>query len=76
MASIGPLQEHRRFAEARPLLEPLLPLQQEHPEALYILCVLASEEDRWRTLGGGCAGLSWPTPAIPTPRPMYRWRWD
>jgi len=33
---------HRcRFAESRPLLETLLQLQPEHPEALYNLGVLA-----------------------------------
>jgi tetratricopeptide (TPR) repeat protein len=46
MASIGPLLMQRRFDEARPLLEALLQLQPEHPEALYNLGVLASEEGR------------------------------
>ena len=46
MASIGPLLQQRRFDEARPLLETLLQLQPEHPEALYNLGVLASEEGR------------------------------
>ena len=46
MASIGPLLQQRRFDEARPLLETLLQLQSEHPEALYNLGVLASEEGR------------------------------
>jgi tetratricopeptide (TPR) repeat protein len=46
MASIGPLLQQRRFDEARPLLETLLQLQPEHPEALYNLGVLASEESR------------------------------
>ena len=46
MASIGPLLQQRRFSEARPLLETLLQLQPEHPEALYNLGVLASEEGR------------------------------
>jgi len=46
MASIGPLLQRRRFDEARPLLETLLQLQPEHPEALYNLGVLASEEGR------------------------------
>ena len=46
MASIGPLLQQRRFDEARPLLEALLQLQPEHPEALYNLGVLASEEGR------------------------------
>jgi len=40
MASIGPLLQQRRFAEARPLLETLLQLQPEHPEALYNLVEL------------------------------------
>ncbi|MCP9852825.1 tetratricopeptide repeat protein [Synechococcus sp. HJ21-Hayes] len=44
MASIVPLLQQRRFAEARPLLETLLQLQPEHPEVLYNLGVLASEE--------------------------------
>ncbi len=44
MAMIGPLLQQRRFEEARPLLETLLQLQPEHPEALYNLGVLASEE--------------------------------
>ena len=44
MATIGPLLQQRRFDEARPLLETLLQLQPEHPEALYNLGVLASEE--------------------------------
>jgi tetratricopeptide (TPR) repeat protein len=44
MVSIGPLLQQRRFAEARPLLETLLQLQPENPEALYNLGVLASEE--------------------------------
>ena len=34
MATIGPLLQQRRFGEARPLLEALLQLQPEHPEAL------------------------------------------
>jgi Flp pilus assembly protein TadD len=46
MASVGPLLQQRRFDEARPLLETLLQLQPEHPEALYNLGVLASEEGR------------------------------
>ncbi len=46
MAAIGPLLQQRRFAEARPLLETLLQLQPEHPEALYNLGVLASEEGK------------------------------
>ena len=46
MASIGPLLQQRRFDEARPLLETLLQLQPEHPEALYNLGVLASEEGK------------------------------
>ena len=46
MATIGPLLQQRRFDEARPLLETLLQLQPEHPEALYNLGVLASEEGR------------------------------
>jgi tetratricopeptide (TPR) repeat protein len=46
MASIVPLLQQRRFAEARPLLETLLQLQPEHLEALYNLGVLASEEGR------------------------------
>jgi Flp pilus assembly protein TadD len=46
MASIGPLLLQRRFDEARPLLETLLQLQPEHPEALYNLGVLASEEGK------------------------------
>jgi Flp pilus assembly protein TadD len=46
MASIGPLLQQRRFSEARPLLETLLQLQPEHPEALYNLGVLASEEGK------------------------------
>ena len=37
MASIGPLLQQRRFSEARPLLETLLQLEPEHPEALYNL---------------------------------------
>jgi Flp pilus assembly protein TadD len=41
MASIGPLLQQRRFAQSRPLLETLLQLQPEHPEALYNLGVLA-----------------------------------
>jgi Flp pilus assembly protein TadD len=44
MASIGPLLQQRRFSEARLLLETLLQLEPEHPEALYNLGVLASEE--------------------------------
>jgi Flp pilus assembly protein TadD len=44
MATIGPLLQQRRFNEARPLLGTLLQLQPEHPEALYNLGVLASEE--------------------------------
>ncbi|MFN6340146.1 MAG: tetratricopeptide repeat protein [Cyanobacteriota bacterium] len=44
MATIGPLLQQRRFDEARPLLETLLQLQPKHPEALYNLGVLASEE--------------------------------
>jgi Flp pilus assembly protein TadD len=44
MATIGPLLQQRRFDDARPLLETLLQLQPEHPEALYNLGVLASEE--------------------------------
>ena len=44
MATIGPLLQHRRFAEARPLLETLLQLEPEHTEALYNLGILASEE--------------------------------
>ncbi|MFN9530633.1 MAG: tetratricopeptide repeat protein, partial [Cyanobacteriota bacterium] len=43
-ASSGALLPHRRCAEARPLLETLLQLEPEHPEALYNLGVLASEE--------------------------------
>ena len=46
MASIGPLLQQRRFDEAWPLLETLLQLQPEHPEALYNLGVLASEEGK------------------------------
>jgi tetratricopeptide (TPR) repeat protein len=46
MASIGPLLQQRRFDEARPLLETLLQLAPEHPEALYNLGVLASEESK------------------------------
>ena len=46
MASIGPLLQQRRFSEARPLLETLLQLEPEHPEALYNLGVLASEEGK------------------------------
>ena len=46
MASIGPLLRQHRFAEARPLLETLLALQPEHPEALDNLGVLASEEGK------------------------------
>jgi tetratricopeptide (TPR) repeat protein len=46
MASIGPLLQQRRFDEARPLLETLLQLEPQHPEALYNLGVLASEEGR------------------------------
>jgi Flp pilus assembly protein TadD len=46
MASIGPLLQQRRFDEARPLLETLLQLEPEHPDALYNLGVLASEEGR------------------------------
>jgi Flp pilus assembly protein TadD len=46
MASIGPLLQQRRFDEARPLLETLLQLEPEHPEALYNLGVLASEEGK------------------------------
>ncbi len=46
MATIAPLLQQRRFDEARPLLETLLQLQPEHPEALYNLGVLASEEGR------------------------------
>jgi thioredoxin-like negative regulator of GroEL len=46
MASIGPLLQQRRFDEARPLLETLLQLQPEHPEALFNPGVLASEEGR------------------------------
>jgi Flp pilus assembly protein TadD len=46
MASIGPLLQQRRFAEARALLETLLQLHPEHPEALYNLGVLASEEGK------------------------------
>ncbi|MFN6132993.1 MAG: tetratricopeptide repeat protein [Synechococcaceae cyanobacterium] len=46
MASIGPLLQQRRFDEARPLLETLLQLQSEHPEALDNLGVLAGEEGR------------------------------
>ena len=46
MASIGPLLQQRRFEEARPLLETLLQLEPEHPEALYNLGVLASEEGK------------------------------
>ncbi|MEB3320802.1 MAG: tetratricopeptide repeat protein [Cyanobium sp.] len=45
-ATIGPLLQQRRFDEARPLLETLLQLQPEHPEAHYYLGVLASEEGR------------------------------
>ena len=44
MATIGPFLQQRRFDEARSLLETLLQLQPEHPEALYNLGVLASEE--------------------------------
>jgi Flp pilus assembly protein TadD len=44
MATIGPLLQKRRFDEARPLLEALLQLQPERPEAIYNLDVLASEE--------------------------------
>jgi Flp pilus assembly protein TadD len=44
MAQIQPLLQQRRFSEARPLLETLLQLQPGHPEALYNLGVLASEE--------------------------------
>jgi tetratricopeptide (TPR) repeat protein len=46
IASIGPLLQQRRFSEARPLLETLLQLEPEHPEALYNLGVLASEEGK------------------------------
>ena len=46
MASIGSLLQQRRFSQARPLLETLLQLQPEHPEALYNLSVLASEEGK------------------------------
>ena len=60
MASIGPLQQQRRFAEARPLLETLLQLEHEHPEALYNLGVLASEEGKLR---------------MPMPWPTRGWRW-
>jgi hypothetical protein len=42
----GPLLQQRRFSEARPLLETLLQLEPEHPEALYNLGVLASEEGK------------------------------
>jgi Flp pilus assembly protein TadD len=46
MATIGPLLQQCRFGEARLLLETLLQLQPEHPEAFYNLGVLASEEGR------------------------------
>lgn len=46
MATIEPLLQQRRFAEARPLLETLLQLEPKHPEALYNLGVLASEEGK------------------------------
>jgi hypothetical protein len=45
MAQVVPLLQQRGFAETRPLLETLLQ-QPEHPEALYNLGMLASEEDK------------------------------
>jgi Flp pilus assembly protein TadD len=46
MATIEPLLQQRRFAEARPLLETLIKLEPEHPAALYNLGLLASEEGK------------------------------
>jgi tetratricopeptide (TPR) repeat protein len=76
MATIGPLLQQRRFDEARPLLETLLQLQPEHPEALYNLGVLASEEGRLEEARLLLRRAWWPTPTMPTLRPMRRWRWD
>jgi hypothetical protein len=64
MATIGPLLQQRRFAEARPLLETLLQLQPEHPEALDNLGVLASEEGRLEE----ARLLERPGPGLPDPR--------
>lgn len=41
-----PTLQRCRFSDARPLLDTLLQLAPEHPEALYILDVLASEEGK------------------------------
>ena len=76
MVSIGPLLQQRRFDEARPLLETLLQLQPEHPEALYNLGVLASEEGRLEEARLLLRRAVIATPVIPTPRPTPRWRWD
>ena len=62
MAQVGPLLQQRRFAEARPLLETLLQLEPEHPEALYNLGVLAKAaalgaEVSGVLVGQGVAGL-------------------
>lgn len=72
MATIGPLLQQRRFAEARPLLETLLQLQPEHPEASTTWDSSPAKRAGWRRPGCCCAGRWWPTPAMLTPRPMHR----
>jgi hypothetical protein len=51
MATIGPLLLQRRFAEARPLLETLLQLQPEHPEASTTWDSSPAKRAGWRRPG-------------------------
>jgi hypothetical protein len=67
--------QQRRFAEARPLLDTLLQLQPEHPEALYNLGMLASEEGKLEEARLLLRRAVVANVGMPMPRPMPRWPW-